>query len=337
MRCGQLLVLAVALFLHGEEAEACSCMPPPPCGLIPPEHTIFVGKLLSLETPDDPYWVLHLKVEESLTGKTRVGEEVRVANGPGMCGAQVRPGDSYLIDASLFHGRLTTSRCSETGELDYKRTLIEELRIREAGGRLNDLQVKFVATSGTGTEKPPAISLGGVDVTLTPVGGGEGLHAKTDTEGVLTMPIVPAGKYLLTADLPKGVAIGKTWKGEPAMVEIPVAQNGAACHYQMSVRPSASISGEAVDAAARKRLDKGVNLTLVNTSSRSSAHLVIEKDGSFIFRFVAPGTYYLTYFDGQDWQHPLFYPGVRTETEAEAIVVGEGEQVSGIRVVSAEK
>jgi len=221
--------------------------------------------------------------------------------------------------------------------LQVKRTqtLISDLRTRGLGGRVNDLQIEFIPREqGGGSVKPPPAE--GVNVTLTPADGGDTLHALTDAEGVLTMSVVPSGKYVVTADLPKGQAIdqmfGQTWKGKPAMVEIPGAQGGAACHYVMFVRPSGIVSGEVVDATG-KRTTEQVSLTLVNANSRGSGVLDLQSDGSFTTRFVASGTYYLKFFLGNDYQHPWFYPGVRSEAEAKAIVVGDGEQVEGIRVV----
>jgi hypothetical protein len=283
--------------------------------------------------------MLHLKVEESLTGQSRVGDELRVASGPGSCGIPVRVGASYLIDAGSYQGQLATGFCSESGDLQQKRTqtFIRRLRVRNSGGRGDDLQVELAPRAGGGAETPPEFSLADVDVTLTPVGNGKALHWKTDPDGVLTLPIVSAGKYVFTTDLPKGLAIdqmfGQTWMGKPATIEIPAGQGGgAACQYVMFVRPSGSISGEVVDATG-KRMAQGVPLIFASTSSRSSADPVMQEDGSFIARFVAPGTYYLKFFVGNDWKRPWFYPGVRSEAEAKAIVVGEGEQVEGIRVV----
>ena len=341
--------LLVVVLLSGGVARACSCMAPPPCGLGHPRGEVFLGKVVSSGMVE---WLrqavqgrtererrqVRLVVLESFSGKQRVGDEVVVETGwgGGDCGYPFQDGGRYLVYASNFRGRLSTSICSETGSETEKRKLLQELRTNVAGGRLNDVEGVLQTQAGVGSETSPKLQMTGVAVTLTPVGGGKSLHATTDASGAYTLPFVPAGKYLFTADLPKDVAIdqlfGDTWKGAPAKIEIPAGQGGAGCHYRMFVRPSGSISG-VVNTEGKQSGRKEVFVALMNPSFQIIAFPATEDDGRFTVRFIAPGTYYMEFFTNGGWEHPWYYPGVNSKTEAKAIVVREGEQVAGIHLV----
>jgi hypothetical protein len=337
----------VALFgFCGGFAEACSCVPPPACGLIPSSHIVFVGKVLALdwidhiegvgkETHKTSQLIARIRVEESFYGKQRIGDELSVDEGD-LCGYPFRIGDSYLVDADFWKGQLTTSLCTGTGEVEERTRMIRALRTATAGGRLDDLEGRLRPMAGAGSEEAPTALLSGVKIQFTPTTGGEPFHATTDSDGEFRLSEMPAGKYVATTDLPKNLAIGgmnhSALIEKNAIVEVS-GSHGAACYYEMWISPSGSVQGSIVDQAGKPRGGDGIYPMLVNAHMDSVGSPKVGEDGSFSFSFVAAGAYYLRAFVGEDYKNPWFYPGVQVPGAAKQIVVGEGEEVRGIRFV----
>jgi guanyl-specific ribonuclease Sa len=132
----------------------------------------------------------------------------------------------------------------------------------------------------------------GAQVTLSQAGNSSySLDAESDATGKFDIPAVPAGSYVVAAELQEGSEsthplIGRT------TVQVGDTNFDAG---DIAVFPAATVSGRVVAEGDRKPNLKGTSASLVPIGSSSyanSARAVIQPDGSFTFHDVTEGNYH---------------------------------------------
>lgn len=213
-------LLAVLVGVLNLPARACFCEQPPVEQALGRSAAVFVGKVVGAEmqrTETDEsgnqvtYDVreVYLEVEEAFRG-AKVGDRITIHSGwsGGDCGFWFLRGKRYLVYAGeSSSGRLHTSICSRTSMLDqpedpdwsetaekdlaYLRRVFQEKPNASILGRCD---THF-------DSRPGNLNFAGVRILLKNDQTGEIRETRADAEGIFRFAKVPAGKYILIADI----------------------------------------------------------------------------------------------------------------------------------------
>jgi hypothetical protein len=326
-------------------------MIPSPCGLLQPGKTLFLGTVEKSSVIDIVERVgtqmmtrneraVHFRVKESFSGKPQVGEQIVIQTGwgGGDCGYPFKEGATYLVDASPYAGHLYTSLCSSTGTEADRATLLRQLRALVTGPRVPDLAGSIRVQSYLSDDEASYSPVADVSVVLTPESGGSALRAVTDKDGFYAFPALSEGKYTLTANLPKNLAVWQREQdirnGKPIEIEIPKQHGGAsACHYDVNPVPSGSVSGRVVDSDGRPAKGRVTVIGKNTHEPRGVQESDVDAEGNFSVRYVPQGAYKVEFGRNGNWMDEWYYPGAHSVMEAKTIEVGDGEQVQGVKIV----
>jgi hypothetical protein len=324
-----LALLAVcAIGLSPKSADACSCAGPGlSCDAAWRADAVFVGHVVSIESPSTGGRLVRLAVIEAFRGFQLSQVTLVTGYGQGDCGYPFRMGESYVVYAHRSPtDQLSTSICTRTrpvvnatDDLTYLRSL--------AAIRPGDLarvagQVQLWDRTDRALRRMPGI-------TVTATREGRTFSARTDDRGEFELTGLPLGKYEVLAKAPEG------YEGVPRSLEIHDPRGcGAPVLY---VRYDGHVIGRVVDRSGVGI--RGLPLDLVPTAdvdkpggSGNRVQVWTAADGTFVLRLVAPGEYLLGFnsvrdHDGQLTFPRAFYPGVAEPTSAARVVVALGDRV----------
>ena len=349
--CRILSILCLCLIYVGA-AEGCSCAVAGGCRPAHPHDVMFLGKVTARDAVDHTQqingqnfkrraYIFHIVALENFAGEQRVGEEVLVETGQGGgdCGYPFQIGDTYLVDAYVNNGVLSTGICSITGPAVASTPALRQLRLSASGARLPDLTGLVGIQAGSSFEDIANFHpLEGITMTVTAIHDATTIKVITDSDGVYTLPTLLPGKYTIEAALPPNLS---TWQSEtikkPLEIEIPdVKGTGAACREDFMVLHSGSISGHVVN-----ELGEAVTgfISAHSTDPLKSRNVVWASagdtgpDGSFTLHFLSEGTYRLEFIEKGSARKEWFYPGTTQRLNAGQISLGDGQHLQGVRFV----
>lgn len=308
--------VAFLMILGTGNAIACSCMfPGPPCQAAWKAESVFRARVVDIAaSPAGAYdpkkieWTpvrVSLFIEERLLGpqtaKTTV--EVWTGRGGGDCGYAFERGVTYVVYAGKAQdGRLTTGICSRTRpeseaaeDLAYFRSLETRKETAEISGTVQTL--KPGAYGGR-----TAVPLAGARVTLT--GGGTVKSTTADEAGTFRFGGLPAGKYKV-APSADGYSEVTSWP------EIDLHAKGC-FEAPLWLSVDRRIKGRVTAAGTPVA---NLDLELVPMRPRSEGELPFSAhqaktgdDGSYEFKNVDEGDYYLGYGISRDVAAKSKYP-----------------------------
>jgi len=336
----------IALLAGGLNGWACSCVARATCGSARYGTVDFIGEILSgrlvpsngiVGGNADSYLtrsqqvLVEIRIIESFRGPQKPGDivSIRTGQGGGDCGYPFKLGKKFLIDATEENGTLYTGICSLTAPVDEATVEIESLRRLAAGQRVPDLTGLLYKVSSTSEDwdKRP---LAGIQAQLASLSGKKlSATAITNSEGVFSFTQVPSGRYQLSLLLPQDLSpvyanFGRTnEKDEIPPLTIPASdRSSAACHVEVYVDSSASISGM-IKAPRPGPVAGWVNADTVKPD-RTPWSTVLSAtpaaDGSFRLAHLPPGRYQIKFTAREG-----FVEGV-----PQIIVLGDGEKRTGV-------
>lgn len=329
------------VFLIPRLATACSCVSiASGCDRSwIPKETAFLGRVTAMEKTGEggflSSYAARFVVDEYFSGAP-AGSEVTVYTGMGGgdCGYPFVPGVSYLVYAGQQNGdgRLHAGICSATAPAVRVGGVLPELRAWRDHRRLDDLfGVVLQAPKGSGFDdlvesKPLA------GVTVQAIGMyGQSYSAQTDAMGAFAFPSLPAGMYMVRADLPVGLML---LSGDASA---DVAGEGSACALSRSAKPDGRIEGIVVDATGKPM--RGF-VTIQPSDPQEAAEARrrgglpgydVAADGLFVLPLLPAGTYRLIFHPatarGVDFATTYYWP---TNAD-ESIEIGLGQHITGLR------
>ena len=353
--------LSISLFLlliiAPGTIHACSCgFVSSGCGMaLNPDNVVFLGKVISKIGVQDPTtggdsmrmgnrYAIHLATTENFQGAGPRGQEVVVytGQGGGDCGYPFLVGTSYLVYASSYNGRLSTSICSGTNPEVMVGGVLRELRAIRDSGRVDDLFGTIgIAPEGAGFEDlAETRPLSNVSVHVTS-SKGEVFSTETDEHGAFAFARLPRDTYRIEQDLPAGLTTRQSKTGKPTSIEVDDKTGaGAGCQVDVFSRPDGEVSGTVVDASG-----KGVpGFVTIEPSDPRAAHVAMRRgglpgfdtdDGSFSLPQLAPGRYRLVFHPrigkNVSFQHTFYWPPAGDASNSVAIELGFGQHVDNVR------
>lgn len=323
-------------------AYGCKCAEPAPesCRWSQPSSVVFVGTVLSVDNPskaeeerplrDDGTGVAHYRfhVDEAFFGTHSSEIDVYSGRGGADCSFHFKAGHQYLVFP--YHnkdGRLFATFCNQTRGYSATDPLISELRAardhKPVASVFGTLERAVEPYSGPYQTEP----LPQIEVRLTGEGQSQTFRAITDADGVYRVYGVPAGKFKVSANLPRTLQLTGPYADELGTLEFPAN----ACYEQsLLAQPATSIHGHVLDESGA--VVRGAVELLRGDSyvPDSSGPWDISGEDGFEFKNIAPGSYILV-FNKDDELDPsapyprTFFPGVIDPRKAAPIVLGEGQ------------
>jgi hypothetical protein len=330
--------------LLAPRAHACSCIGRPVCGAFEIHDTLFVGKAVSMRIIETrivgiPFpvrrRVYRFEVTEPLSGTSHVSElEIETGLGGGDCGYAFEIGRSYLVDASRHGetGNPVTGLCNATKPESEAKNSLREIRQILAHQRLPDVSGAVLENDSlySGAAAKP---LAGVTVRLTPASGNS-YTAVTNSDGLYSIPDLPAEKYQVHFELPPNLVNYEDATGHAPNITIPYSGD-AACHVDAKALPSGTITGQIIDVEGKPAGVSGiVSLRRPGENHDDSVSSSGNATGQFTIKFVRAGEYRVVY---RIWGRS---PVRETWLEPDAahprgiVTMTDGEQVTGITLVA---
>lgn len=299
----------------------------------------FIGEVISRRVmpANDKFQFLNVlfevRVTESFRGSQKQGETVsiRTGFGGGDCGYRFAIGSRYLIDAWKKDGIFLTGICSLTAPVDDSEVELRSLRRIALGQRPPDLT--GVLMRGTETRSGENFAaLPNITVAARKKAGGENQKTITDPIGSFTFERVPKGIYELILGLPGNLSpayANFAILDEDQLPPISINSNdddSAACHVEIVVEPSASISG-VVQSSHGAPIDGWVNADSVTKDDKpwgTVRTVTLGSDGKFFLGHLKPGRYSVQFTNRAG-----FVPGTR-----QIIELRDGERRTRVVLLS---
>lgn len=327
-----------------QRVVACECIATgPACSEYARYAVVFSGIVTSIAGEDNPPQInsyrqtmrrVHFGLLENLRGAETSDIEILTGMGGGDCGYPFRVGESYLVYAYAWQGRLTTGICSRTRllsnakeDLDY----IHSLATAPPGASVfGSLMRLFPPEQGASRREP----LGGIKVVVASTTGE--IHTATSgPDGRFLVEGLEAGKYTVAPQFPDSLTLRDSRARQIVLVEHGCAQEN---FYAIA---NGRISGRVLNADSTPAAQVPVLLVPAGDAQAPAAyssymHTQANGDGHFEFKGVAPGEYVL----GVSLLNPpselapfpkTFYPGVDRFDGATHLKLGEAGQISNLQ------
>lgn len=219
MTVQRLLAASFSVLLLSSVGFSCSCGGSGGCpGLGGKNYPVFLGTVLAVtdlpRTEDFAFLSsrkAHFHVDEPFGGLAPDVHEIDILTGlgGGDCGIPFKPGDVYLVAASLGKdGLFHTGLCSATRKIDFAEVALRVLRQRRDGqpvpsitGQIAQHDRNFEGLLGTNKPKPLANTMVRVKM------DGTVYEARADAAGIYSFYDLPSGKYEFAPDLPPGTTL----------------------------------------------------------------------------------------------------------------------------------
>lgn len=306
-------VLLVALAagvvgLQPSAADACTCAGPrSACEATGGADAIFIGHVVSIDV-SPMNWrpmagrVVQLAVIDAFRGLQLTQVSLVTGYGSTDCGYPFRMGESYLVYAHRSStGELSTSICARTRPLSAAAEDLAYLRslaaIKPGTPARVTGRVHLVEWSRPRGAKPRAMP----GVTITAIGEGRTVTARSDRDGAFELAGLPLGSYKVTVKAPEG------YEGGSQTVDI---HDPRGCGPELLyVRYDGRVAGRAIDSGGNGV--RGLPLELVATAGPDNSgggapplRTWTAGNGTFEVRLVPPGRYLLTLPRAFNLGHP---------------------------------
>ncbi|MBA2524627.1 MAG: carboxypeptidase regulatory-like domain-containing protein [Pyrinomonadaceae bacterium] len=250
------LFIAITVFalvaLSPGNALACSCLERVPCQAYGEASAVFVGtvidsRIITIKQAnyERKRRAVRLSVDSPFRGVRGSKVEVTTAMGGGDCGFGFVPSQQYLVYASEYEGKLSTSICSRTRSIARAAedlSYIRGLATAKPGATISGKVVKNRRNKDGGYDNLP---LAGTKVTIE---GQAKRKIRTDMKGQFRVEGLPAGTYVVKISVPDGLAV----TGVPEQ-KVEVTDRGCAV-VEFWLEPARKLSGSLSFARADRRL-----------------------------------------------------------------------------------
>jgi hypothetical protein len=344
-------VTVLLLLLCFEDARACSCVANgPPCEAYGQASAVFVGRVVGAAQQNEAVMdgvktvydvgTIRFSVQESFRGVDSKEVEIHSGTGGGDCGYWFKRDEVYLIYAhqSSEDKKLYTSICTRTRPISEASEDLEFLHGVSAanpGGTLYGVITQF---SGDREHGPFAIigPMSGLKVIVE--GEGRRFEALTNNRGEYRLTGLPPGSYDARPILPDNlgaIAHGDTvdrFGSYSGHEKISLADRSCA-EMSFTVQFSGLISGRVTNAEGQPVKDIEIDIVRVDDFEKGWSAWT-DEDGRYEFHMVQPGSYFLglnlEWVPSERNPYPrMFYPGVRKQSQAAMIGMGDGTKLKG--------
>lgn len=339
------------LFLDADIANACSCGETPTVlDAYESAKVVVIARVAHVEKSEKGGYggvsSTNMIVEKVFKGNVRIGDEMTFAQGGGAdC---VWTFDERLIgEQFLFYLNLRVKNsnawiaitCGRSGGLRYATDDLLYLN------NLNKVRGKTRISGTIEFEKETDLSVEGR--TIRVIGAKKTYEIKTDKNGVYEIYDLPAGKYLIEAEAPRGWKLEHFWfEYSPSVIEykketspnrIPIIlkdKRHASLNihfeidnairgkvYDPSGKPMESVCITAVQIQSKKKGDFGC------TDVGGNFDLTELQSGSYILAVNANGK-----ISGYQPFKTVYYPNVLEPEKAKVITIGEGDIIEGLDI-----
>lgn len=344
------MVRFVLLMAFAARAWACSCSGTTPSVKEAWQQAsyVFLGKVESAFPNDGESGMqpqtARIRVEETFKGVTK-GQVLEMRSHGTSCDHVYRTGSRavYYMFTNRETGKHYLPVCSRSmGSADSENDdllFLRGLPRTAVGTRL----------SGTVYGHRPKLEVANVRVTIT---GAKGftLTTRTNSAGVYELYGLPAGRYSVRIEPPRGSKVGDGYvSGSPTVPDDPSAvelKKDGAAHVDFQLGADTRLSGRVLDAQGKALKGVCVHLETEQGEKENSGWSsdCTEANGDYSISTVAPGKYRLVVREEVKVgriksESTLYYPGVRSREQAELIAVEAGlpMELMDIRLPSDEK
>jgi hypothetical protein len=281
-------------------------------------------------TPTTRY---HFRIDERFAGPDSAEIDVFSGGDDGDCGYRFQEGEQYIVFTQQeVDGRLFVTICNGTRRASEGRALLPQLRAMRSGNRVASVfgilrrsNPPFLAPADDPDDPLPSIA-------LKLRSRDDRFATSTGPNGVYSFYDVHAGEYHLTAILPSRMELTqKTLPGALPQLRIP---NGACYEFDVDALPTGHIRGSVLGPDGKPLGLASVELyrTGQYEPTRPGLWGFQGSKGVFDFDHVGPGEYILVFnrMNRTDPNSPFprsFYPGTPDATEAEPIMLKDGQQL----------
>ena len=344
MRIPTIITVFLSMILLPQVVSACSCVMMasgnPPCQSFWSAPVVFSGRVTEIKsfTADKGYAngfeqrIVRFIVQGDHRGGVGATAEVVTGRGGGDCGFSFKTGEDYLVYAYRDDtGQLSTGICTQTKQLSAATedmAYIVSLSGAKAIGSIFGMVNQYIPKrSSDDYQSPPPMA----NVRITAEGKNGKIEATTDDNGKFRLTDLLPGEYVLKMATPEGFTGSKETK-------VTIPEKGCAVTDFMVTREN-SFSGRVLDSVGDPVSRILVDLVPVDQIReryyRDRQFVVLDENGSFDFRSIAPGTYYLgvrlSPGPSEEHRYPrTFYPGTPLLENAVSIVVVEGAVTKGL-------
>ncbi len=253
------LFIAITVFtlvaLSAGNALPCTCLERVPCQAFGEASAVFVGTVIDSRiitikqgNYESSSRAVRFSLDSPFRGVTGSEVEVTTAMGGGDCGFGFVPTQQYLVYASAYEGKLSTSICSRTRSISRAAedlSYIRGLATAKPGATIRGRVVKNRRTKNGGYENQP---LERIKITI------EGLtkrEIKTDMKGQFRVEGLPAGPYVVKLSVPRQSKVA----GAPEQ-KVTVTDRGCAV-VEFWLEPAGKVSSSSNSAVDRRLVIRG--------------------------------------------------------------------------------
>jgi hypothetical protein len=329
-----LLCLSVLLSACAAEAYGCDCAfgGGPVCQDYWKASAVFVGTVIEIKTVkvkwgevEVPQRLVRFSLDEPFRGVQGAQVEVLTGMGGGDCGIAFVQTQQYLVYASFFEDKLYTGICARTkvvsaaaADLEYMRGLNDA---KSGGTVYGEVTIYQRNEKGEDVRRP----VSGAKIIID---GPDKRETTTDTRGDYRLDGLPAGDYTAKISLPK------TMTGRQTEQKISLANGGCAV-VSFWLENDGQLNGRIFNPQGLP-VNKAEIRLIESDKEPYRGHsdtAYSDEEGRYAFKEIPPGRYVLSIrFDGMTSQNRPFpatyYPGVRDQTQAKVVTIGEGQRIS---------
>lgn len=342
----------VIMFLLGSFTKvfACSCLEERPvCEAFGDAKAVFVGEVIGGKSAERMSDLLKdgsgerpfiFKVKEAFLG-SKIDKEIAISTGSGFgdCGVPFQKGETYLVYAYEYKGRLQTSICtrsahiSNVDEEDFE--FLRSLQKNPSGGKLFGKVELYAKSSFEENYIQPMKAL------RLLIEQSDDSRRKfqvfTDKFGKYELVGLPAGKYKITPFLPKGLESNQL---DEDFIEFELNDKG--CFKQdFFVKNQGEVFVKVIDSQGNPVKNIWVEFVPVNVEAKPVNIFDIREfsvtnpqGGLYLFN-LPPGKYTVSvnYFHAPDREHPYpatFYPNINDRLKAQIIEIKRGSKIENL-------
>jgi hypothetical protein len=360
-RCFSFLLFAfTVLIFDARVANACSCgAKPTVLDAYEGAGAVVIAKVISIEKAEkedednlgaDGIKSAKLVVQKVFKGKLKAGDEMTFGQGGGADCVwtfdEESIGDEILFYAGTPEKNQKLWYAGTCGRSRGAQYAIDDLlylnNLKKVQGK-----TRISGTIGFGFREDPDWSVGNRTVHI--IGNNKIHKLKTDENGVYEIYGLPAGRYFVAPEMPKGWKLGRYWlayspsfagdEGTTITNKIPImleAKKHAALDIGFEI--DNAIRGKVYDANGKAMEGVCVKAVLPQNEKESGYHVdCTDQTGSFAITEISPGSYSLVVNDddkisSKEPFRKFYYPNVKDSKNATVISIGAGDFIEDINI-----
>ena len=272
---------------------------------------------------DDSYIAVTFQVNESLRGDARKTIVIRTEPANNSCTYPFDIGKEYLVFASDRSGSLYTSPCQGTRPANQETALIQQLRFARTGQKMANLF--GLVTQPRESIRPSVPSGPAPGITVTAKSEFAQFQTETAADGTYQFMSLPPGRYVISIHPPPSRLAEDSWPWNLGA--------GVSCRSDVEMSYVGTIGG--VVTGRDGPLSGLVSAFNVEADPHEGGSVADVNNGQFKLVRVPPGRYRLRFVprvNGRMLPREMyFYPGTNVESDAGEIVIGDGEQIDGVK------